>query len=414
MSVAVLVIPTDSRTCHLMKGVPAMDIYSILSSKPHNSHYLNKYTNFIEKCQLRNKGFEGYTENHHICPKAKDMFPEYTNLKETPWNCAILTARQHFIAHMMLCKVYKDVYSVASAAWAMKHKNGMSMTSKSYENLKSEFSRISSEVQKDVCTLKDESGNIVKIHRDDLKHFDNLKGLSHGKVTVIDSYGNTMQVDIDDPRYINGDLVPFMKGKLFVKINGITNIIESNSYDSNQHHFHRKGKATVKDRNGNTFTVDTSDERYKSREVLPIHQNVAYGRNSSGEIVKVETGDKRFKTGELSGNNRGKFWITNGKQNKMITKEDQIPFGYVMGKTQREDIESVKNTIFINNGNITKRIGKDEEIPIGWFTGIAKNKIKPFRYINDGIVTKKILPEQKLPDGFRYGMVKRNKSAAIN
>lgn len=391
-----------------------MDIYSILSSKPHSEHHLNRYIKFIKQCQQKNVDYEGYTEKHHICPKAEDMFSEYACFKNNPWNCAILTARQHFIAHVILWKVYKDAYSVISAVWAMKNKNGMSVNSRMYEKLKLDFSKISSELQKGICTVKNEFGNIVKIHRDELTDFSNLRGLSYGKVTVVDSLGNTMQVDINDPKYKNGELIPFMKGKLFVKINGVTTIIESESYDPNKHYFHRRGNATVKDKNGNTFTVDTNDERYKSREVLPIHQNVAYGINDNGEIVKVETGDERFKTGELAGNNRGKFWITNGKQNKMISKKDQIPIGYTIGKTQREDSETVKNTIFINDGNITKRIGKEDEIPIGWFIGIAKNKIKPFRYITDGIVTKKISPEQNLPDGFRYGMASRKKSEAIN
>ena len=51
-----------------------MDIYSILASKPHNPHYLNRYITFITECQLKNLNYNGYTEKHHICPKAKDMF----------------------------------------------------------------------------------------------------------------------------------------------------------------------------------------------------------------------------------------------------------------------------------------------------------------------------------------------------
>ena len=125
-----------------------MDIYTILSSKPHNPHYLNRYVTFIKACQEKNVDHEGYIERHHICPKANDMFPEYKSFKSHPWNCAELTARQHFIAHIILCKVYTDIYSIVSAAWAMKHKNGMPINSRLYENLKSEFSRISAESQK--------------------------------------------------------------------------------------------------------------------------------------------------------------------------------------------------------------------------------------------------------------------------
>ena len=84
------------------------DIYAILSSKSHNPHYLNRYYKFILLCTLANKNLSKsvYTENHHICPKAKDHFPEYTNLRIFPWNSIRLTRRQHIIAHYILAKSY--------------------------------------------------------------------------------------------------------------------------------------------------------------------------------------------------------------------------------------------------------------------------------------------------------------------
>jgi hypothetical protein len=74
-----------------------MTIYAIdniLSSKPHNSHYLKRYIWFIESCRILNEDYIGYTEKHHICPKAKDLFPEYKSLKKHPWNKVVLTPRQ--------------------------------------------------------------------------------------------------------------------------------------------------------------------------------------------------------------------------------------------------------------------------------------------------------------------------------
>ena len=84
------------------------DIYSILSSKSHNPHYLNRYYKFILLCTLANKNLSKsvYTENHHICPKAKDLFPKYTNLKIFPWNSIKLTRRQHILSHYLLAKSY--------------------------------------------------------------------------------------------------------------------------------------------------------------------------------------------------------------------------------------------------------------------------------------------------------------------
>lgn len=79
-----------------------MNIYTILSSKEHNSHNLNRYIKFIESLKNQKISEDEYTESHHICPKAKDMFPEYKCLKTHAWNKIILTARQHFIAHKTL------------------------------------------------------------------------------------------------------------------------------------------------------------------------------------------------------------------------------------------------------------------------------------------------------------------------
>jgi hypothetical protein len=111
-----------------------MDIYSILASKPHNPHYLHKYITFIEKCQLSKQ--EGYLEIHHICPKAKDMFPEYKSFKENPWNKIALTARQHFIAHLFLWKSYPHSKSCFEAIWSMKHQNKIKVNSRIYESMK--------------------------------------------------------------------------------------------------------------------------------------------------------------------------------------------------------------------------------------------------------------------------------------
>lgn len=83
----------------------SVDIYAILASKPHNHHYLNRYWKFIQWCQLQdNTGL--YTESHHICPKSKQLFPEFKSFKQFPWNKVNLTSDQHIIAHIMLWKAY--------------------------------------------------------------------------------------------------------------------------------------------------------------------------------------------------------------------------------------------------------------------------------------------------------------------
>lgn len=85
-----------------------IDIYSVLISKSSNLHYINRYIKFINDCSAANRSLNEntYTELHHICPKAADLFPEYTDLQQYPKNGVDLTFRQHLIAHVMLWKIF--------------------------------------------------------------------------------------------------------------------------------------------------------------------------------------------------------------------------------------------------------------------------------------------------------------------
>lgn len=85
-----------------------MNIKEILKTKPHNAHYLNRYVRYINACIVKNEflNSDEYTESHHICPKANDLFPEYNDLKIHTWNSVRLTAHQHIYAHIILWKLY--------------------------------------------------------------------------------------------------------------------------------------------------------------------------------------------------------------------------------------------------------------------------------------------------------------------
>lgn len=83
-----------------------MDFIEILKSKPHNERYLNRYIYFIQKCLVINHKSGTRTENHHICPKSVDLFPEYKSFRKFPWNKAKLTLKQHYIAHLLLWRTY--------------------------------------------------------------------------------------------------------------------------------------------------------------------------------------------------------------------------------------------------------------------------------------------------------------------
>lgn len=88
---------------------------------------------------------EGYTEIHHIVPRSLGGSDEDSNLVK-------LTAREHFICHLLLTKVYKDKFSRAKMIRAFMMMLGCSsrrqnryISSRKYESLKKEYSKIRSD-----------------------------------------------------------------------------------------------------------------------------------------------------------------------------------------------------------------------------------------------------------------------------
>ncbi len=79
-----------------------MNIYEVLTTKPHNERQLKRYLGFIHSRRSQT----GPLEKHHTCPKANDLFPEYYSFTDHPWNRIDLTPREHYVAHLLLWKAY--------------------------------------------------------------------------------------------------------------------------------------------------------------------------------------------------------------------------------------------------------------------------------------------------------------------
>jgi hypothetical protein len=181
------------------------DIYTILSSKPHNQHYLDRYWKFIQSLQSQTK-IKGVTEEHHICPKASDLFPEYKNTKVNLWNSVHLTKRQHWIAHWMLAKSYKN--SQLFAFWAMcnnqsptdnRNRNNK-ITSRLYNKIKRDASIASSILNSNKVSCRDNQGLLYTVTKEEYKFRDDLKSNRKGKVSVINRVTKE-KIDIESKDY---------------------------------------------------------------------------------------------------------------------------------------------------------------------------------------------------------------------
>jgi hypothetical protein len=104
-------------------------------------NYQRIYNNIIELSKSRK--LTEYKEKHHIIPKCMNG----TNNKS---NIAILTAREHFICHMLLCEIYPDNNKLNFALWCMTNyhndinQNRYKVTARVYDRLKTDIAKIKS------------------------------------------------------------------------------------------------------------------------------------------------------------------------------------------------------------------------------------------------------------------------------
>lgn len=99
--------------------------------------YLNIYNNMIEKG--KNRVLTGYTENHHIIPKC-------VGGTDDTWNLVKLTAREHFICHLLLCKIYPKNSKLKFALWNMcnvkrDYQERYKVNSRLYNQIREDYSK---------------------------------------------------------------------------------------------------------------------------------------------------------------------------------------------------------------------------------------------------------------------------------
>jgi hypothetical protein len=108
--------------------------------------YNNWYQGIVERGQTRTLDPSIYTETHHIVPRSLGGSDDATNL-------SVLTAREHFICHWLLIKMYtgEERASMIYALRMMRANNEhhkryhTKITSRVYASIKEEYSRIQSE-----------------------------------------------------------------------------------------------------------------------------------------------------------------------------------------------------------------------------------------------------------------------------
>ena len=217
--------------------------------------YSKYYLLIIEKAKLENrkklkKNHKDYIyyENHHILPKS--IFKEYKNLKDNPWNGVLLTAKEHFICHILIYKHYKKS-DMKKQEWQMfnainkmmfSNKYQIRYTSNTYQYLKNKTVNINSinkmaafnNITKKIVYISTEeyynnhiyshpcentvpykniiTGETGRIDKEEFINNPNLVSTNKNRINLKDEEGNLINISKDDERYLNGELVNYHLG----------------------------------------------------------------------------------------------------------------------------------------------------------------------------------------------------------
>jgi hypothetical protein len=123
-------------------------------------NYFRIYKELILRAKER-ETVEGYKEIHHIIPRAFSGTDDPSNLVE-------LTAREHFIAHRLLAKIFPNSCMVHVVWYLMNTKNELigQITSRVYETLKNEHSKRISTILKGRIVSKETCEKLSKIKQE--------------------------------------------------------------------------------------------------------------------------------------------------------------------------------------------------------------------------------------------------------
>jgi len=189
--------------------------------------------------------------------------------------------------------------------------------------------------------------------------------LTLDNVTVRDKDGNTFNVHKTDERYISGELVGATKGLVTVRDkDGNTQSVKINDerYLSGELLHSSKGFILTKDKDNKRFYVNLNDPRYLSGELIPFFKGRLTLKDRFGNIIHTHKDDPRYLSGELN-----HLWT-----NKKHTNETKEKIGLKNSILQKGEKNSQFGSCWITKESKNKKIKKEElenYLSNGWKKG---------------------------------------------
>lgn len=216
--------------------------------------YKNIYKDLIAKAQResRKKSREFYFEVHHIKPKSLGGTGKNHEWRTHP-NLVLLTAKEHFVAHLLLCEIYPDSEKLKKALWALVNAtkdNRYKVSARVYERTKQEYIQTIKGVPKSKQALEKRTATRKQ------------KG----------NYGRSQEA--------------IQKGIETRKANGSYHYLRTEEHKQNLAKAklgkRLKGKSIVDPNTGNCYASQT-----QAIEALGISMTGLYGKLRRGELVRI-------------------------------------------------------------------------------------------------------------------------------
>jgi len=317
--------------------------------------YIKWYFNIIENALSENRIYYDYKqkknpnykyyERHHILPKAKGMFTEYEDFdKQFKWNKVLLTAKEHFIAHLCIWKHYKSINytlgekTMSRAVLGVQNSKACRFNSKLYSKFKLNLTLTDEHKRKNGLAHSGKNSSTaleIEIYTIDNKLF-------------IESHGNFIQVCKEHG-------LPFKSLQNSYLNNGLRLYQTNTSLAIAKKHNNDKYYGWYALIKGSTQTNKgwlSEDELYKR------NNNQLKGKHShSSKIIYIY-------------NEKGELMFTSHGNFKQVCEENGLPYS-ALCKSLRDGCRLYQNyykknsiNMLINNGNIKYQ---------GWYAKVIED-----------------------------------------
>lgn len=164
-------------------------------------NYQKIYNSICERGQIRTMPEDMYTEKHHIIPRCLGG-------NESDENMTILTAKEHFICHKLLCAIYPEHYGLAHALLLMTLANTNQQryisSANIYMNIRENAIRLMTKNKRKNPPTRERNGMYGKHHSDETKkqqsEIRKLWIKNNGHPNLGNKYSNIIKKDISEKK----------------------------------------------------------------------------------------------------------------------------------------------------------------------------------------------------------------------